>query len=223
MQFSNSCAKPHNYRLLKRAHPAAQLDILRLKLVKTCQHEGAMQRQTNKGGERSHVCRKQRDKEGMKRDVFHLLPSGNRRWSADSRRALRPSFARWEVIRRIGIDCRSALGGGSNRHSGIVTSRGAGGWTLFSGGYRLPFTFHELTNLIRRFRPYAATRTQSFQQPAIIDSQHSKSVIADFSFSKKCVDFVKKTCAHDASIHAIACSCNTRNNVRTFFRAHGIK
>lgn len=39
----------------------------------------------------------------FQRKSSNRLP-GNRRWSADSRRALRPSFARWEDFRRIRIE-----------------------------------------------------------------------------------------------------------------------
>jgi len=43
----------------------------------------------------------------------------------------RPGSARWEDFRRIGIDCRSALGGGRNGRPGIIARRGTGGGIRF--------------------------------------------------------------------------------------------
>lgn len=175
---------------------------------------------------------------------------GIRRRGALTDFTTRHGFARWEVIGRIGMIggtqsnfglrlrpcfanafdgmrtpnfCRSAiLGGGRNRRSGIITHRGTSGRIYFLGRNYLPFKIHKPTHLVRRFGPDTSSRAQTFQQSAIIDSQHSKPVIADFSLSKKGVDFMKKICAHTAPIHAIACTCNTRNYVHTFFRARGI-
>lgn len=119
----------------------------------------------------------------------------------------RHSFTRWEVIGRNRIRYRSF--------------RRGNGLTAFCA-QRLSLKLNEPSNFIRRFRPDTSARAQTFQQSAIVDSQHSKPVIADFSHSKKGVDFIKKICAHKAPIHAIACTCNTRNYVHTFFRARGI-